>query len=517
MPFRLWRSLFLGLPAVALFLSSYPVEAEPMFMGLGNLPGGGSPSVAHSVSADGSTVVGESDGASGVPIAFRWTAEEGMMALGVLPGGFTSAAYDVSADGSAVVGRSNTQGANTPTSGDEAFRWTAEDGLQGLGDLPGGAFISHANGTSVDGSIVVGYSRVGARTRIMDSFRWADETGMLGLGGFPGITHNNFANATSADGSIVVGYGQSLNGIEAYRWTADTGIVGLGVLPGAAWFQSFAEGISSDGSVIVGRSNSALGGEAYRWTAEGGMESLGTLPESNLSWAMATSSDGSVVVGFGNVDGFRVAFVWDPTSGMRSLRQILTDEGIDLTGWRLLEATDVSDDGRTVVGYGIDPAGGTQAWLAELPGPDVLEVEIDIKPGSDTNPIELAHSTVIPVAILSSDAFDALNVDSASVCFGSDPPNRSRSDCTESHERDHSDEDVDGDGYLDLVLHFDNYQTGISLGDTEACLTGTTLDGTAFGGCDAIRVIFSCGIGFELAFLLPPLMWLRGRRRRPIH
>ncbi len=93
-----------------------------MFMGLGNLPGGGSPSVAHSVSADGSTVVGESDGASGVPIAFRWNAEEGMMALGVLPGGFASAAHDVSADGSTVVGRSNTQGANTPTSGDEAFR-----------------------------------------------------------------------------------------------------------------------------------------------------------------------------------------------------------------------------------------------------------------------------------------------------------------------------------------------------------------------------------------------------------
>jgi hypothetical protein len=71
--------------------------------------------------------------------------------LGDLPGGgFSSLAYDVSADGSTVVGNGES------ASGTEAFRWRLDTGMQGLGDLPGGDFFSHAQDVSADGSVIVG-------------------------------------------------------------------------------------------------------------------------------------------------------------------------------------------------------------------------------------------------------------------------------------------------------------------------------------------------------------------------
>lgn len=123
---------------------------------------------------------------------------------------------------------------------------------------------------------------------------------------------------------------------------------------------------------------------------------------------------------------------------------------------------------------------GSVALVRYLGDPPSIPVSIDIKPGTNRNPVNLRSKGVIRVAILTTADFDASTVDPDSVRFGP-------AGAIEAHGRGHA-EDVGDDGDLDLLFHFRIRDTGIALGDVQACLMGQTFDGTAIEGCDAVRV-----------------------------
>ena len=109
------------------------------------------------------------------------------------------------------------------------------------------------------------------------------------------------------------------------------------------------------------------------------------------------------------------------------------------------------------------------------------DLTIDIKPGNDRNPIDLGSVGAIPVAILSSDTFDATQLDWETVRFG-------LSGATEKHHGVHV-TDADYDGDMDVVFHFRTGDTGILCGDTQATITGETFGGEQFAGSDVIKTV----------------------------
>ena len=358
-------------------LCCHALAEEPYFVGLGQLSGGAG-SIAMAVSADGMTVVGRAENADGDWEAFRWTAAEGMVGLGFLPNSSPypiSMANDVSDDGTVIVGTSS----NGSWLADvEAFRWTQQSGtMDGLGYVyePGIDDASQAAGVSADGAVVVGLCGSPADASV--AFRWTTAGGMVNLGDLPGGWMRGRASNVSADGTIVVGSGVTYYGREAFRWTESTGLVPLGVLPG--YYDSDVGEISPEGNCIVGFCEADDRVEAFRWTAEEDMVGLGFLSGGDWSEAWGTSAEGNVIVGLaGDLIGNCGAFIWTDPLEMQYLSEVLAlDVGLDIGEWTLVTAYGVTPDGKYIVGEGTNPDGQTEAWLACVADPIACAGDLD--------------------------------------------------------------------------------------------------------------------------------------------
>jgi hypothetical protein len=167
-------------------------------------------------------------------------------------------------------------------------------------------------------------------------FRWTEETGiwmeepgMTGLltppPGYPVVGNTGFTPDLSVASGYAGPYGSSMQ-VPA-RWTQETGWVALRDLEGGDTLRNgpvYAMDVSADGTIIVGR----------------GVDPSGPEP-----------------------------FIWDADHGTRNLTTVLRDEyglGALLAGWNLTEARHISDDGRTIMGYGNNPAGQKEFWVAYL-------------------------------------------------------------------------------------------------------------------------------------------------------
>ena len=139
--------------------------------------------------------------------------------------------------------------------------------------------------------------------------------------------------------------------------------------------------------------------------------------------------------------------------------------------------------------------GATDSDLSHYRTPvtPLIPVDIDIKPGDEPNSINLRSRGNVAVAILTTPNFDAAEVDPSIVTLGDDDGDDTPVATRNNGSLRASLEDVDGDGGLDLVLHFET-KALVANGDldsatTELLLNGETTGRQAIQDSDSVRIV----------------------------
>jgi uncharacterized membrane protein len=378
------------------------------------------------MSVDGRTFAGNGTNAEAKPEGFRVTLPSaprgGFAGLGDLAGGdIASYATAVSAAGDVVVGFSR------DAAGDEAVRWTAAAGLQGLGGPN-----SQAHGVSPDGQIIVGSVaessylggraaalwRTGAAYELIPGpfagdgtpiFWVVDANAVRGDGRAFGtcIQYNAYGDRLrcyfDASGEFKVdGVGEIFAGDAALNY-AGTSYPGsksgnlfgsvaiydgdqLGYPAGSACLQphscrSEARAFSAGGGVIVGTSQVPAVGSppvtsgplfdtAFVYTSDEGMLRLPDLAEGDdASGAFAIDSAGRVIGGFGSDADGAQAVLWVDRKPLRVIELLKQAQIAVPAGWKLRQIRAISADGSTLVGNGVNPDGNPEAFRVVLPAP----------------------------------------------------------------------------------------------------------------------------------------------------
>jgi hypothetical protein len=153
--------------------------------------------------------------------------------------------------------------------------------------------------------------------------------------------------------------------------------------------------------------------------------------------------------------------------------------------WATCWPCTISADGTYFHGYGTGP-GQNVEWeaLGQATNP-VMIVMVDIKPGSYPNCFNNDGHGVIPVAVLGSADFDVNDIDPGTVGLEGVAVKA----VGKSNKLLASVEDVDGDGFDDLVVKIEDVDGAFTSGSGTATLTGQLWDGTPFEGYDDICIV----------------------------
>lgn len=196
---------------------------------------------------------------------------------------------------------------------------------------------------------------------------------------------------------------------------------------------------------------------------------------------------------FGNVNGNYKGFPTDPTGTNGNISLDPLFRNAPSGDYHLLWNSPCVDTGTNIGAPSTDLDGNPRPIDGNMDGLAVtdigayeyvpIRVVVDVLPGDSTNIIQLQPNRMITVAILGTPEFDARSINPVSVLFGPGA-------AVEAHGRGHW-EDVNGDGRIDLALHFRCERTGIQPGDTTVSLFGRLASGAPFTGSDTIVAIGS--------------------------
>lgn len=350
----------------------------------------------HSVTADGGIIAGSIPSGGGT---FRWTEEDGYLALNTTPNAFFS---KMSRDGgwyiSETLSSTNRRVASLlnypggpwvqlpvpvpapPMTATPSDYITAAWGVADNGKAVAGSVAVDLNGPASGG---------GGRTR---PFIWTPEGGSQMLP-VPSSLRDARPNDISADGSTVLGwYDAQVTGSARFgaRW------VNGEFIPFSTTEMTVGEANEStpDGQIIIGR-DAGPRREAWFWTQEGGIRLLGRVGALNTSSANAISDDGQVIAGFGgsvspfvgDVSGHR-PFLWTPELGFVNFQDFLAAQGTTFDGWLALNSVNqMTPDGNLFVGVGYSPI-GLAGWKIPMDKVNVCHAP----PGNPRN----AHTINVP-------------------------------------------------------------------------------------------------------------------------